>query len=209
MRFSEMEIQQLAKAWIAISFAFALVWRRVGEAYGLNFVQIFLVAALTVGVAFIVHELAHKFVAQKYGCWAEFRSFDIGLLLAVVMAWMAGIVFAAPGAVMISGLVSREENGRIAAAGPITNLVLAGLFLVVSWTLSVVSINPLDGGLGSAVLGSRWFSFVISFGFSINAWLAFFNLIPFGPLDGAKILSWSQGIWLALIGVAGILTFLV
>jgi len=209
MRFSEIEIQHLAKAWIAISFAFALVWRGAGEAYGLDFVQIFLVAALTVGVAFIVHELAHKYLAQKYGCWAEFRSFDIGLLLAVVMAWIGGIVFAAPGAVMISGLVSREENGRIAAAGPITNLILAAVFFAFSWVLSVVSINPGSGGIGATFLVSPWFQFILSFGFSINAWLAFFNLIPFGPLDGAKVLAWSQGIWLALIGVAGFLTFFV
>ena len=30
---------------------------------------------------------------------------------------------------------------------------------------------------------------VFSFVARINAWLAIFNLIPFGPLDGAKILT--------------------
>jgi len=194
MRFSELEIQQLLKAWIAISLAFAFVWRDVGAAYGLHFGLIYLTAALTVGVAFILHELAHKYLAQQYGCWAEFRTFDMGLVLAVMMSLIGGIVFAAPGAVMISGLVSKEENGRIAAAGPITNIILAGGFLLVSYFLSGMFVSP-------------WLSFFISFGFSINAWLAFFNMIPFGPLDGLKIIQWSPAIWVAIIGVAGYLTF--
>ena len=37
----------------------------------------------------------------------------------------------------------------------------------------------------------------------INTWLALFNLIPFGPLDGAKILRWNKGIWLITIAGAG------
>jgi len=52
------------------------------------------------------------------------------------MSFIGGIVFAAPGAVMIMGMVSREENGRIAAAGPITNMVIAVIFLLVSLLLA-------------------------------------------------------------------------
>jgi Zn-dependent protease len=40
-------------------------------------------------------------------------------------------------------------------------------------------------------------------GARINIWLALFNLIPFGPLDGAKILKWNKGIWLITIAIAG------
>ncbi len=199
MRFSETEISQLAKAWLAISLAFAIVWRGMAGLYGLNFGFIYLIAALTVGIAFLLHELAHKFVAQRYGCWAEFRSFDLGLGLAVVMS-LLGFVFAAPGAVMIAGMVTREENGRIAAAGPITNLILAAGFYLATLTLNG-SVHP---GLGQMYVLLRLF---LSFGYSINAWLAFFNLIPFGPLDGVKILNWSRSTWAALIIVAGFMTF--
>jgi len=33
----------------------------------------------------------------------------------------------------------------------------------------------------------------------INAFLAFFNLIPFGPLDGRKIMAWRIDIWIVLL----------
>jgi Zn-dependent protease len=35
----------------------------------------------------------------------------------------------------------------------------------------------------------------------INVFLALFNLIPFGPLDGLKIYRWKKGIWGLLIGL--------
>ncbi len=192
MRFSDDEIAQLLKAWAAISFAFAVA---LGGGITNRFVQNFVLAALTVGVAFLLHEMAHKFVAQKFGCWAEFRSFDLGLLLAVVMSF-TGFIFAAPGAVMIAGLVTTEENGKIAVAGPIINIILALLFL----------------GLGQFVLipvaGGDLVRTFVAYGYQINAWLALFNLFPFGPLDGTKVLNWSTRVWLLFAGVSAALVFL-
>jgi Zn-dependent protease len=192
MRFSETEISQLAKSWIVISLAFAIVWRDIPKAYGLSFGYIYVISALTVGIAFVVHELGHKYLAERMGCWAEFRSFNMGLILALVFSVIGGIVFAAPGAVMISGSVTREENGKIAAIGPVINLVLAGLFYLVGYFLPI---------------GAPLVSLFISIGFNINAWLAFFNLIPIGPLDGAKVLRWSPVIWILLFIISAGATF--
>ena len=122
---SETEIKDLAKAWIAISIAFALVLR---HDIGLAFYQVLLISSITVGMGFLLHELGHKFVAQRYGCFAEFRSFDRMLLLAVIMSFF-GFVFAAPGAVMIAGKVDTRKNGIISVAGPVVNLILAVAFL--------------------------------------------------------------------------------
>src|SRR3989338_91237 len=122
---SEKELRDLVKAWIAISLAFALVLR---HDIGLSFYQVFIVSAVTVGTGFLLHELGHKFVAQRYGCFAEFRSFDQMLILAILMSYFLGVLFAAPGAVMIQGPVGRGRNGKIRAAGPIVNLILAGMF---------------------------------------------------------------------------------
>lgn len=183
MNFSSEELTQLLKAWFAISLAFTIAQVGLG---GPTFFYFFLISGLTVGIAFLLHELAHKFVAQFYGCFAEFRAFDLGLLLAVLMS-ITGFIFAAPGAVVISGLVGVEENGKIAAAGPLTNIVLALAF----WFLASFGFYPS----------------ILMYGFQINAWLAFFNLLPFWQLDGLKVMNWNTAVWAGLIGVSGLLTF--
>ena len=81
---SEREIRDLIKAWIAISIAFAIVMRGFME---MNFYELFIISAVTVGTGFLLHELGHKIVAQRYGCFAEFRSFDQMLFLAVLMSF--------------------------------------------------------------------------------------------------------------------------
>ena len=199
MKFSSEEANHLLYAWAAISFAFAVVLSGGLTGISREFPMIMLISAIIVGTGFILHEMAHKFLAQRYGCWAEFRKFDLGLGIAVVLSF-AGFIFAAPGAVMISGYISKEQNGYISAAGPITNIILALLFFV----------------LGGPILQAVWgfhpmvISFVgalVQLGFTINAWLAFFNLIPFGPLDGAKVFAWSAPVWALLIAFSGYLVF--
>ena len=163
---SEREIKDILKAWIAISAAFAIVLSTSISSSEL-YVK-FIVASLTVGVGFLLHELGHKVVAQKYGCFAEFRSFDAMLLLAVLMSFF-GFVFAAPGAVMISGRVTKSKNGIISAAGPIVNFVLALIFL----SLAFFQLPGI-------------FQQIAFYGFMINSWLGLFNLIPVGFLTATK-----------------------
>ncbi|MCA9390221.1 site-2 protease family protein [candidate division WWE3 bacterium] len=193
MRFSEEEISQLIKAWAAIALAFTIAGAsRTGSlAFGSlqNFLTIFFISVVTVGLAFLLHEIAHKFQAQKYGCWAEFRSFDMGLMIALLGSFV-GFIFAAPGAVMISGVISTSERGKIAAVGPITNIVLALLYLAVWYFV------PVSGILYQ----------IIIYGASINAGLAVFNLIPLWNLDGLKIIRWNSAIWTAMfLGSIGLL----
>ena len=44
-------------------------------------------------------------------------------------------------------------------------------------------------------------------GFSVNCFLATFNLFPIYSLDGTKVLKWNVGIWIAAIAIAGIMMF--
>ncbi len=182
---SETELRDILKAWIAISLAFGIVLS--SSVFSADFYLKFVIASLTVGIGFLFHEMGHKVTAQKYGCFAEFRSFDSMLVLAVAMSFF-GFVLAAPGAVMISGRVSKARNGIISAAGPVINLVLALAFL------GLVFIQLPD-----------FFKEIAYYGFVINSWLALFNMIPFWLFDGYKILKWNKRAYGIIIGLAGIL----
>jgi len=180
---SETEIKHLLIAWLAISFAFAILLR--GWQHNRNFFSIFIISAVTVGFAFIFHELAHKVVAQRYGAWSEFRMAPFMLLVAILTAFM-GFIFAAPGAVMIfNPYLTREENGKIALAGPVMNVALAFLFL----PLFILAPPGIFKDIG-------WF------GVMINALLAVFNMIPISILDGKKVLAWDKRIYGVTFGIA-------
>ncbi len=185
---SETELRDLIKAWIAISIAFAIV---LGNSiFSSNFYTKFIIASLTVGIGFLLHEIGHKVVAQRYGCFAEFRSFDNMLLLAVVMSFF-GIILAAPGAVMISGRVNKKKNGKISAAGPVVNLFLALGFLALFLAHLPDLFKPLA-----------------YYGFVINSWLALFNMIPFWLFDGYKILKWNKLVYGGIVSMAFIFMLL-
>ena len=153
--------------------------------FTLDFLIMFLVSLFTAGLGFLLHGLSHKFMAQRFGCVAEFRAFDQMLWLALGLAAVVGFIFAAPGAVMISGMITRRENGIISLSGPVTNYVLALIFLGLSFVIPV-------GGI------------VWLIGFQINLWLGLFNMLPFGNFDGRKILYWNRYLWLGMV-VFGIL----
>ncbi|MEA1868756.1 MAG: site-2 protease family protein [Euryarchaeota archaeon] len=188
LRTSSTEMQHLAIAWIAISYAFALVLSGPARSNPLGSFVIhnFILSLLTVGMSFLLHELAHKVVAQKYNMWAEFRMSSSMLMFAVGLAYMVGMLFAAPGAVQIYGnYATREQIGRIGAAGPLMNVLLALAF------------TPLVGMSGS--LAGVGFGEIGSFGVMINLWLALFNMLPFSVLDGKKVLAWSKGAFAGII----------
>jgi len=185
IHFSREELIDLGKSWVAITVAFAIVLSGNVMAKMPAFL---IISGIAVGFGFLIHELAHKFVAQKYGCFAEFRSFDFMLVLAFFMSFF-GFVFAAPGAVMISGYVNNERNGKISLAGPLVNLVMAFGFLIVSFfTVGFLQV-------------------IANYGFFINSFLALFNLIPFWNFDGAKVYRWNRNIWWVMVIVAFVFTF--
>lgn len=194
IRTSSTEMQHLFIAWIAISFAFAFVLSGSARSnpFGETAILYFLVSLFTVGIGFILHELAHKVVAQRYNLWAEFRMSSTMLMLAVGLAYMWGVLLAAPGAVYISGsYITSKQNGRIAVAGPLMNVVLAMIFLLISMQSGFVE------GFG------RYGGDVIFLGVWINLWLAAFNMLPFSVLDGRKVFAWSKpafaGVFLLII----------
>lgn len=169
MRFTGREIKELAISTVVLGYVFA--WYFAG---GIPDIGQVTVALVGVGFAFVFHEMAHKFTAQKYGCWAEYRMWDTGLIIAFFSVIVLGIVFAAPGAVYISPgyySITMRQNGIISVSGALANLALAVIFYIIGFQFGVI----------------------------INAWLALFNMIPFPPLDGSKVMAWDIKVWIGVI----------
>jgi Zn-dependent protease len=190
-RISRRERFDLIIAWLAISLAFSLIFPRANLSQYLTSLAL---SMLTVGVGFVLHELAHKFTAMHYGFWAEFRKDNLMLLVAVVLAALVGVVFAAPGATMIYGAgITREQNGKISAAGPLINLLLCIPFAFVLL---------LSGWLDTAGAWRNLLSLIGMVGLQVNAMIAAFNMLPVSVLDGRKVLAWNPAVFAVLIVAA-------
>ena len=181
MSTSAKELQDLILAWLAVSFAFSLAFGPFFFTASIpNLVPSFIISLIVVGTGFVLHELMHKFTAQRFGFWSEFRADYRMLIFSVILAYIIRIVFAAPGATLIYGRgITKKQNGIISAAGPLLNLGLAGIYLLVA----------LYGGI-TALIGL--------YGFVINIWLSAFNLLPISVLDGKKVLAWGVPQYIAI-----------
>jgi Zn-dependent protease len=134
-------------------------------------------------LSFLLHELAHKFSAQYFNLWAEFRLTMQGALITLISMFLPFKIIA-PGAVMIAGSATRETVGKTSLAGPVTNIILSILCIMV------------------AAVGPSLF-LIVAF---INAFLAAFNLIPFGIMDGLKVFRWNKILWATAFTAAAALT---
>ena len=161
--------------------------------------------ALPLFTAFILHELGHRYVARQFGFEAKFQLWVNGLLFAALIWVISGFrfVFFAPGAVVVgqrtvsaywvdyptpNGVLrvpvfrslpypTREEMGKIALAGPLTNIAIAVI------VLPIYLLFPIEPFLYTVAM---------------NLFIALFNLIPIGPLDGKKIYTWNPTLWAVL-----------
>ena len=107
------ELKDMAIAAAALSLAFFILLSRNSILSGKIIIGSLLlnagIAVVSVATGFILHELAHRFVSRKFGCHAEFRLWNLGLLLAVFTSLM-GFLFAAPGAVYIMAKTFQENR---------------------------------------------------------------------------------------------------
>lgn len=185
------EIQDIIIAVLALTFAFTIATLshhgfRVSPGYA---VFIMLLSLAAVCVAFLSHELAHRQVARRFGGFAEFHIWPMGLLAGLMLSFL-GVVIAAPGAVYMSGIYGNDRVGKAALAGPATNLVLGTAFLAA----------------GYALLGGFW-GVVFVYLAQINIFLGAFNLVPFPPLDGQKVMAWDIRNY-AIVGILAVFLFI-
>ena len=181
--FSRRELLDLGAAWLALSVAFGGFFFGPGALVS-DTALVVGVSLVTSGVGFVLHELAHKVSAVRYGQVAGFRA-DYGMLVLAVLSGLADFLFAAPGAVYHRGRITVRQNGLVSLAGPATNLALAGVF-----------------GALLALPGPELVTLVGQLGVLVNAFLAAFNLVPVGPLDGRSVLRWSKLVWAGSFAVS-------
>lgn len=171
--FSKTEVIHLALGILVV----ALVGLSISEQFYAN-PLLLLCLTLIFTLTFLLHEIGHKVVAEYYGLWAEFRLSLLGVILTIASIFFPVVKIVSPGAIIISGEADKRIVGKVSLSGPLINTSLSTVFLILSLTANY----PL-------------LKIVFKWGLIINSFVALFNLIPFGILDGRKILWWNRYVW--------------
>lgn len=148
------------------------------------------VSAFIVFCIIPLHEYAHAFVAYKLGDDTARLKGRLTInpmshinWIGALMILLVGFGYAEPVPVNIRNVKMKNKKlamALIALAGPLSNLIIAFLSMVMMYI--VASFAPGDSLIG--------YAFVVFFQFTalININLAVFNLLPVPPLDGSRIL---------------------
>lgn len=153
--------------------------------------------ALGFGIAIVLgislHEFAHAIVAYRLGDLTPLRDGRVTInplahfdMFGTLLILLVGFGYGRP--VLVNPYNFRMDRrwgmALVAVAGPITNILIATVFgLALRVLLGVVqngSSAPSDGVL----MVIQIFAIIVS----LNITLAIFNMIPFPPLDGSKVL---------------------
>ena len=88
--FKAREVRDIIVSMLFIAVIFAYIFSQSNINTFILLIPSLLIA---VGLGFVLHELAHKFVAMRYGFYAEFRIWFEGLIFAVITAIIIKLAF--------------------------------------------------------------------------------------------------------------------
>jgi Zn-dependent protease len=148
--------------------------------------------------AITCHEVAHGWIASRFGDQTArdrgrltlnpiahidpVGTIVVPLMLAFANAPIIG--WAKPVPVDFRNLRSpKKDMGYVAAAGPVTNLLLAAICGILFHLLSM----GLALGSGTALSFFSPLRLMLLVGVQVNVMLAIFNLLPIPPMDGSKV----------------------
>lgn len=203
--FNNREITDISIAWLVLSLAFAYALyvdfsgTNMSSILGrFSFIYLLIGSMIAIACGFIMHELMHKFDAQRYGYEAHFRMWAFGLVIAMITS-LFGFIYAAPGATYFEPDPNeaytdpngfRRRYGTISFAGPKINMIFGAIFLGLFYFTLFVAMN-----LGANLHTIFPLLIILAIPALINFYLCAFNLIPVMPLDGAKVFRWNKKVW--------------
>ncbi len=164
-------------------------------------IQRIAVSALPILIAITFHEVAHGFAAYKLG---DPTAKMMGRLtlnpLSHIDPWgtilMPGLLLVLTNGQFVFGYAKpvpinpnnfkhpRRDMAISAAAGPVTNIILAFICLIL---LKAVSAGTLAAGSEASVVMTP-LALMLKAGVIMNVVLAAFNMLPIPPLDGGRVL---------------------
>jgi Zn-dependent protease len=174
-----------------------------------NLISHLIIYMVVLLLAISAHEAAHAWMSYKYGDDTAYllgrvtlnpvRHTDpIGTLLIPILSFVFGAVGGAVGTIPLIGwgiptpvnprkwTNYKQANVMVSIAGIGANLILATIGFAIFKTLletSVINGANADDGIIKVVVMFLYYLI------SLNVSLAVFNLLPFPPLDGSKVLS--------------------
>ncbi len=146
-------------------------------------------------ISLSLHEAAHGYAAYKLGdpTAKNFGRLTLNPLkhldpIGFICMLLAGFGWANPVPINTRNFKKpRRDMALSAAAGPVSNLLLATVFCALLKVFTIVSPLVLTSNEYSANV--LYFSFLfLYYGISMNLTLAVFNLLPVPPLDGSRLL---------------------
>jgi Zn-dependent protease len=146
-------------------------------------------------LAIVCHEVSHGLVAWRFGdptarmlgrlTLNPLKHIDI---IGTLMIFFVGIGWAKPVPVTFENLRNpKRDMIWVAAAGPVTNILLATVSAFLLRGLVAVDNSAVAPGSPLSMLVEP-VALMLAFSVYINLLLAIFNMIPVPPLDGGRVL---------------------
>jgi len=160
-----------------------------------SFIQLLLMIPIIL-ISLTVHECSHGYAAYLCG---DMTARNLGRLtlnpikhldpIGTLMMLFFGFGYAKPVPINMRNFRKpRRDLCLVSIAGPLSNLVLAFVWLMIYRFSLTVVINTGDVAVMTSNFLQMWIVFSGLF-VSLNIGLAVFNLIPIPPLDGSRLLS--------------------